>query len=108
MPEVDFFRSMGRLTPKHRAFWCEKGDGTYDQDAAKTFIADENSRTEYWRAFDALLMTKLRDWQHESEYRITLHSTIRDISDLSFRKLTHKFQDLEGIIFGIKTAQQDQ
>ncbi len=52
--------------------------------------------------------TKLKDWQHEREYRITLQSGLVDLSIPSERTLRYRFEDLQGIVFGMKTAFHDK
>ena len=49
------------------------------------------------------ITTKFRDWEHEREYRLVLTSHAASLSELEHRKLKYKFEDLEGIIFGINT-----
>jgi len=49
----------------------------------------------------------LKDWQHEREYRITLQSDA-SLSDPASRKLRYRFEDLQGIIFGMKTSPLDK
>jgi len=62
----------------------------------------------YWEAFDKNNATKLKDWQHEQEYRIPLHSPLLDLSSPAMRKLRYRFEDLQGVIFGIKTTLEDK
>lgn len=67
----------------------------------------EGWRQEYWGKFDKLQTIKLSEWGHEREYRITYHSMTEDLSDKSRRKLRYRFEDLCGIVFGIKTPLDD-
>ena len=62
----------------------------------------------YWSSLQDAATTKLRDWEHEDEYRLVLTSTLEAFSDPKDRKLTYQFSDLEGIIFGIKTSSDDK
>ena len=39
---------------------------------------------------------------------MTLQSYLLDLSDRATRKLKYRFEDLQGIIFGIKTTTQDK
>lgn len=55
--------------------------------------------------FHNAVTTKLKDWQHEQEYRATLQIDM-DLTDRAARKLQYRFEDLQGIIFGIKTPLQ--
>ena len=53
------------------------------------------------------ITTKLADWAHEKEFRLTLTGS-SDFSDRSTRKLQYHFSDLEGIIFGMNTSTRDK
>ncbi len=106
--EIEFFRSMGKLTRPQLAFWFRDGKGEISSTGRDLIEESEAWRQEYWDNFERAIITKLSDWQHESEYRVTLHSMIMDFSDKSTRKLRYRFEDLQGIIFGIKTAVQDK
>ena len=48
------------------------------------------------------------DWQHEDEYRLLLMSGIDSFREAKDRKLTYDFQNLEGIIFGMRTPLKDK
>lgn len=106
--EIDFFRSMGRLTRPQLAFWFRNSKGEISPTGRDLIEESEIWRQEYWSNFDRAITTKLADWQHECEYRMTLHSMITDLSDKAPRKLRYRFEDLQGIIFGIKTPLQDK
>jgi hypothetical protein len=49
---------------------------------------------------------KLKDWSYEREYRLMLSGLVLDFSDKKSRTVTYNFDDLDGIIFGIKTPNQ--
>lgn len=106
--EIDFFRSMGRLTGPQLAFWFRDSNGGISATGRDLIEGSEAWRHEYWGNFDRAITTKLADWQHESEYRLTLHSMVMDISDRNLRKLRYRFEDLQGITFGMKTPVQDK
>jgi Protein of unknown function (DUF2971) len=104
--EIDFFRSMGRLTRPQLAFWFMDSKGGTSSTGRDLMEESERWRQEYWANFHNTITTKLPDWKHESECRITLRSDIIDLSEKANRKLRYRFADLEGIIFGIKTPHQ--
>ena len=52
--------------------------------------------------------SKLKDWQHEREYRVTLYSLIGDFTNRESGKLRYRCQDLQGIIFGLRTSLADK
>ncbi len=107
-PEIDFFRSLGCLTQPAQLWWYT------DQDGEKSICADhiapskEKWRTSYWENFHKSITTKLEDWRYEGEHRLILHNQLTDYSSPSTRKLKYKFKDLDGIIFGIKTSEDDK
>ena len=107
-PEVNFFDNAGRMTFGQIHFWSEIADGSCDRKTAALFQWDEQRRANYWQTFDKVLTSKLPDWNHEAEYRLTLHSMIHDTSKSAMRKLKYKFEDLSGIIFGISTPLQNK
>jgi hypothetical protein len=51
---------------------------------------------------------KTRHWSNEQEYRLILKSQFNSYIDEDDRKLRYTFEDLDGIIFGIKTADSDK
>jgi hypothetical protein len=106
--EIDFFRSMGRLTRPQLAFWFRGNKGEISSTGRDLIEESEAWRREYWSNLDRAITTKLSDWQHESEYRVTLYSMMMDFSDRAARKVRYRFEDLRGVIFGIKTPAQDK
>lgn len=106
--EIDFFRALGTLTHRQLAFWFIGPGGAISITGLDLLKESESWREQYWEGFHKTVTTKLKDWQHEREYRITLHSMIADLSRPEARKLQYRFEDLQGIIFGIKTSTQDK
>jgi hypothetical protein len=106
--EVDFFGSLGTLIPRQRTFWFRGGDGALSATGKELVWETEEWRKRYWDTFHMAVTTKLKDWQHEREYRITLQSWLADLSIPSERTLRYRFEDLQGIIFGIKTTAYDK
>jgi hypothetical protein len=106
--EIDFFRSLGRLTHPQSAFWFAAEDGTISTTGFDLMQETEEWRQSYWQAFHTAVTTKLLDWQHEKEYRVTLHNMIANLADPTSRKLKYQFDDLQGIVFGIKTSTEDK
>lgn len=106
--EIDFFRSLGRLTHRQLGFWFGSSGSAVSSTGVDLLQESKQWRQGYWEAFHATVTTKLLDWQHEREFRVTLHSAITDLSDPTSRKLGYRFDDLQGIIFGIKTSNEDK
>jgi hypothetical protein len=105
-PEVDFFRSLGTLIPAQAAFWFRGEDGTIS--ATGKDLQTAEWRKQYWATFHAGVTNKLTDWQHEQEYRITLQSSLVNLSNPAERTLKYIFEDLQGIIFGMNMSAEDR
>ena len=71
-------------------------------------LQTEDWRKQYWKTFHAGVTNKLTDWQHEQEYRITLQSSLVDTSNPVERTLKYRFEDLQGIIFGMNMSAEDR
>lgn len=107
-PEINFFRSLGRITHRQLAFWFRGADGAISETGGDLLRETGEWRKGYWDSYYAAVTTKLKDWEHEREYRATLQSYLLDFSERETRKLQYRFEDLQGIIFGIKTTFQDK
>ncbi len=107
-PEINFFRSLGRITHRQLAFWFRGADGAISETGGDLVRETEEWRKGYWDNHYAAVTTKLKDWEHEREYRATLQSYVLDLSEREIRKLQYRFEDLQGIIFGLKTTPQDK
>ena len=107
-PEIDFFRSIGRLPiPALNGFWYRGENGTASSSRTPSFDTEE-WRKKYWDDFESGATCKTSEWSHEEEYRLTLYTSLLDVSDPADRKLPYNFADLSGIIFGAKMAEQDK
>jgi hypothetical protein len=107
-PEIDFFRSLGRLRGIALGWWYSDGQG---KNSACVLDVHENEaawRDKYWAECLASQTTKLEDWAYEEEYRLVLAGLITDYSNPLTRKLRYRFSDLKGIIFGIETPEDDK
>lgn len=105
--EIDFFRSLGRLTHRQGAFWFGGANGAMSPTGVDLLQESDEWRRTYWESFHSAVTTKLKDWQNEREYRATLQSGI-DLSDRASRKLRYRFEDLQAVIFGMKTSTEDK
>jgi len=108
-PEVDLFRSLGGLPEHHmQMHWYRDDDGNQSVCADSVFSDINGWRKGYWTEFYRSITTKLVDWPYETEQRLVLSSSISDYEEIGHRKLRFSFRDLEGIIFGIKTSEEDK
>jgi hypothetical protein len=107
-PEIDFFRSLGRLRGGAVGWWYSDGNGNNSACAKDVFADEQKWREKYWAEFLTNQTTKLEDWSYEKEYRLLLNEVATDFSDPPTRKLKYRFADLKGIIFGINTPDEDK
>nr|WP_012954791.1 DUF2971 domain-containing protein [Zymomonas mobilis]ADC33923.1 conserved hypothetical protein [Zymomonas mobilis subsp. mobilis ZM4 = ATCC 31821] len=103
--EIDFFRSLGRLPMiKLSHFWYRGPDGELSDIANGILGSDSQWRDEYWQRFGDWYRIKLPEWSYENEHRLILHSSIDNLEKKEDRKIKYRFDDLSGIIFGLKTS----
>jgi len=105
--EINFFRYLGRLTMPMLRHWYRDAAGTPSASVADIVSESESWRKQYWEQQMTAITTKLADWAHEKEFRLTL-TGLSDFSDQSTRKLQYSFSDLQGIIFGMNTSTSDK
>ena len=107
-PEIDFFQSMGVLP----IYILEKqwfSDQQGNQTSSANFMKNEEIwRNNYWKKFDQKTSIKLKEWEYEHEYRLVIPSFFSDIKKKSNRIFKYNFSSLEGIIFGIKTSNEEK
>ena len=114
--EVDFFRSIGRLPVDllMRQWYTDEegnisecaahipGDGDMDSSDIVTW------RKDYWDNFYRDITAKTKDWEYEQEYRLILEDGLRQFDEKESRSLAYDFNLLKGIIFGIKTSDENR
>ncbi|HEY4081866.1 MAG TPA: hypothetical protein VGM81_14335 [Burkholderiaceae bacterium] len=106
---VDFFSSIGRLfIPVLNKYWYADKNGQRSSSAALLDRDQKAWREAYWQNFRARTTSKLEDWQLECEHRIVHCSSLLDLSNREMRKATYRLEDLDGIIFGIRTPLEDK
>lgn len=106
--EIDFFKALGRLSyPKFNEQWYISEDGEISS-TINNIAFDEEWLNQYKNDFIKIITRKSREYSYENEYRIILDELFNDYSSEEDRKLKYDFNDLEGIIFGIKTASCDK
>lgn len=108
--EIDFFKSLGRNSAMAlRENWFKNENGDYSN--CGDYLKKENQKRwhqEYWNSFIKSTTVKLTDWVDEDEYRLVINENLIDYSDKKKRKLRYDFNDLEGIVFGLKTRTNDK
>ena len=108
--EIDFFRSMGTLPePALMNLWYSDQDGNLSE--CGNHIGKDGDidswRKNYWDNFYPSIITKTKDWSYEQEHRLILKSLHGNL-EKSQRILNYDFNSLKGIIFGIRTSEEDK
>ena len=114
--EVDFFRSIGRITVEMlMKLWYTDAEGNTSKCAAHIPRDGEMDnddtvtwRKNYWDSFYRDITAKTKDWKYEQECRLILEDGLRQFDKKKSRKLTYDFNSLIGIIFGIKTSEENR
>jgi hypothetical protein len=108
---IDFFKSIGSI-PINQLLnqWYTDKYGNLSKCAKH--MKDEESiqdwRKEYWSNYDSSFFMKLKEWEYEKEQRLFLSSSLEMYNTQESRKLKYKFEDLEAIIFGMRTSVEDK
>ncbi|KAA0070788.1 DUF2971 domain-containing protein [Rhodanobacter sp. T12-5] len=105
---IDFFRSLGRLPIAIiNRNWHTSEDGARSVCALTgDFTAEQHAK--FWQQFEQSATTKLSDWAYEEEYRLIVHGLLGDYEEPALRVANYDFSDLEGIIFGMNTKEDDK
>ncbi|WP_179415957.1 hypothetical protein HDF19_06655 [Mucilaginibacter sp. E4BP6] len=90
------------------ATWYCDEDGNHSPYASHLYEQTETWRKAYWANFEQSLAIKTKEWEYEQEYRLTISGHFTDYKERDSRKLQYRFEDLKGLIFGIKTASLDK
>jgi hypothetical protein len=106
-PEINFFRSLG-VPPFPAVIKAWYFDEHKNKSSCLDAYDDEDAwRKSYWDTFHEGITTRLEDWRYEDEYRL-IHTPGKTVTEKSKRKLKYQFSDLEGIVFGIRTPEDDK
>lgn len=106
---IDFFGSLGHMTIKELTeTWFTSPNGDHSKCQNSVFDDEEVWRTNYWTTFYYGVTRKLDAWRHEKESRLILDGSFHDFSEPASRITEYHFNDLAGIIFGIKTPIDDK
>ena len=109
--EIDFFRNIGMLPISAlMKLWYADEAGNISECAShvKPEMDLGPWRKEHWADYERDIILKSRDWEHEQECRLVLHGLLEDSLDDRRRTLKYGFHSLKGIIFGIRTSEEDK
>lgn len=104
--ERNFFESFGRLNPMQIKTWLTGTEGL--SDAYEAIKNNGEWQQNYWSAYDAKTYRKLKAWEYENEYRISIANTFYEFNKPESRNLKYSPKCLKGIILGINTAEYDK
>lgn len=107
---IDFFASLGNMSmDKLNRYWYQGASGARSARAEKIFADQPAWRKQYWDNYTKIISTKLDDWKHENEHRLIFSGSLVDpANSKSERALKYNFEDLAGIVFGIKTSEENK
>ena len=110
LPEVDFFRSIGTaVLDSVMTQWYTDENGNVSECASHLdHQGNENAwRRTLWEKHIRHITTKTRDWEYENECRLIANEVSLE-DDENDRTLKYNFSLLKGIIFGIRTSDEDK
>ena len=106
--EIDFFRSLGRLTIPTLEGWYHDENNSFSNIINEVLGNQDMWRTKYWDTYQKNGLIKTKDWQYEDEYRLILNAGMDREIDETYRLLKYDFNNLKGLIFGIKTTREEK
>jgi hypothetical protein len=102
-PEVEFFKRLWtQPTGVILKEWYRARDGRKSSFISETNPSEE-ARLAYWDRLSKIQTTKAKDWEYEKECRVLLNNSFNNYTELQSRILKYDFNELEGIVFGMKT-----
>lgn len=104
--ELDFFANLGKLPMTKIQQWYKGENGEVSICANSIFSNEEEWKKKHWEQFEPSLLRKIPDWKKEKEYRIVLTSLLDWYEGSNNRLLQYDFNDLETLIFGMKTPRE--
>lgn len=109
--EIDFFNNIGMLPLNAlNKLWYSDDVSNYSESAPH--ITTEKERQSWWKRhwddYERDIIAKSKDWKHEQECRLILPALLEGSLDDRRRSVTYEFNSLKGIIFGIRTSDEDK
>jgi hypothetical protein len=107
--EIDFFNSLAMIPVfEINGAWYSDQHGNRSL-CGQDFQRDPESwRKKHWGNFYDGITIKTNEWAYEQESRLILAGGAIDFSAKNRRKLKYNFEDLDAIIFGIRTSAADK
>ncbi|MBK24513.1 MAG: DUF2971 domain-containing protein [Halobacteriovorax sp.] len=106
---IGFFRSIGRLPyPDLINQWYSNENKELSPLVQDIIQGQDSWREAYWKRFYNDIPLKMKEWSHEEETRLVHTSILNDTVEEKDRLLKYNFNDLDGIIFGLNTSDEDK
>ena len=109
--EIDFFRYIAQLDEDDPMKpWYTDEEGNTSKCGAHLLNDNDtyNWRDISWHNFYRDITAKTKDWKYEQECRLILESRLGEYDEKKNRTLAYAFNSLKGIIFGIKTSDENR
>ena len=108
--EIDFFRSIGSLpVAALMKLWYSDEDGNRSKCSSHIGTGRDMGpwMESHWKNFYHSISIKSKDWSYEQEYRLVLGGVVGEL-EKSQQTLNYDFSSLKGIIFGMRTSEEDK
>lgn len=107
--KFNFFEEISMLPlPRLMSIWCQSENREVSRFFNKIYKKWESNQAEKWRDRKNTHLIKTKHWKYEKEYRLVKHFVFGSRAKKEECIVNYRFQDLEGIIFGIKTSMADK
>ena len=107
--KFNFFEEISMLPlPRLMSIWCQSENREVSRFFNKIYKKWESNQAEKWRDRKNTHLIKTKHWKYEKEYRLVKHFVFGSRAKKEECIVYYRFQDLEGIIFGIKTSMADK
>ncbi|MCG6359131.1 DUF2971 domain-containing protein [Vibrio fluvialis] len=105
---INFFESIGCLSKDTiKKYWLMLSDGSESKYLTK--IQHPNWKYNYRMQFLSHITTKSKDWENENERRVLMtNSPLNEKLSNDSKSFSYDFKSLKGVIFGIKTSNEDK
>lgn len=105
---INFFDSLGRLNGIQLTKWLVDENKNTSKNYEQMHKEIDQWRRNYWDFFQKTNCSKTKDWEYEEEFRLYITDSFFEFKEAKERAIKYKFENLNGIIFGIKTTTEDK
>jgi hypothetical protein len=104
-PQLEFFNVLGSLPRVKMNYWVLDENGQPSSLVGPMFDETPVWRDAYWRDYAAGFAVKTLEWAHEHEHRLVMEGGLDHHKPDALAKATYAFEDLVGVIFGVRTPE---